>query len=168
MSGADDQQPSKSGLLATDRVGVPTPPAGTRPLASSVATVAHIVGMTVYCLLGAFQFSPVLRGRHRWHRTAGRLLIPFGFVTALGAAWLAVFCNGPPNQLPLAMVRLFVASAMILVLVLGTAAIIRRDILARGDWMTRALITVLAAEALTRRQTARRRIAAPCKVALVS
>ena len=30
--------------------------AGSRPLASSVAAVAHIVAMTVYCLLGAFQF----------------------------------------------------------------------------------------------------------------
>lgn len=262
MSAPADQQPSTSGSLATDRAGVPTPPAnddrgparrdgehrdvghaserhrpdpawlaiigllllstlpvvggivrlsdvpaaaGTRPVASSVAAVAHIVGMTVYCLLGAFQFSPTLRGRRRWHRTAGRLLLPIGFVAALGATWLAVFFSGPPDQLPLAMVRLVFASAMIVVLVLGTAAIIRRDFLAHGDWMTRAyaigvgngtqslvvilwtvplgevdawgetwlvgigtLITVLVAEALIRRRTARRRIAAPSKEALVS
>ena len=87
--------------------------AGSRPLASSVAAVAHIVAMTVYCLLGAFQFSPALRGRRRWHRTAGRVLIPVGFVAALGAAWLAVFFSGPPDQLPLAMVRLVFASAML-------------------------------------------------------
>ena len=112
--------------------------AETRPAASSVAAVAHIVGMTIYCLLGAFQFSPALRGRRRWHRTAGRALIPVAFVAGLGAAWLAVFFTGPTDQLPLAMVRLVFASAMIVFLVLGTAAIIRRDVAAHGDWMTRA------------------------------
>ncbi len=111
--------------------------AATRSAASSVAAVAHIVGMTVYCLLGAFQFSPALRGR-RWHRTAGRVLVPVGFVAALGAAWLAVFFGGPPDQVPLAMVRLVFATAMIVFLALGTAAILRRDVTAHGDWMTRA------------------------------
>lgn len=112
--------------------------AGSRPLASSVAAVAHIVAMTVYCLLGAFQFSPALRGRRRWHRTAGRVLIPVGFVAALGAAWLAVFFSGPPDQLPLAMVRLVFASAMLVFLALGTAAVIRRAFVMHGDWMARA------------------------------
>ena len=112
--------------------------AGTRPAASSVAAVAHIVGMTSYCLLGAFQFSPALRGRRRWHRTTGRALIPVAFVAGLGAAWLAVFFTGPADQLPLAMVRLVFASAMIVFLVLGTTAIVRRDFAAHGDWMTRA------------------------------
>ena len=112
--------------------------AGSRPLASSVAAVAHIVAMTVYCLLGAFQFSPALRGRRRWHRTAGRVLIPVGFVAALGAAWLAAFFSGPPDQLPLAMVRLVFASAMLVFLALGTAAVIRRAFVMHGDWMARA------------------------------
>ena len=112
--------------------------AGSRPLASSVAAVAHIVAMTVYCLLGAFQFSPALRGRRRWHRTAGRVLSPVGFVAALGAAWLAVFFSGPPDQLPLAMVRLVFASAMLVFLALGTAAVIRRAFVMHGDWMARA------------------------------
>ena len=112
--------------------------AGSRPLASSVAAVAHIVAMTVYCLLGVFQFSPALRGRRRWHRTAGRVLIPVGFVAALGAAWLAVFFSGPPDQLPLAMVRLVFASAMLVFLALGTAAVIRRAFVMHGDWMARA------------------------------
>ena len=112
--------------------------AGSRPLASSVAAVAHIVAMTVYCLLGAFQFSPALRGRRRWHRTAGRVLIPVGFVAALGAAWLAVFFSGPPDQLPLAMVRLVFASAMLVFVARGTAAVIRRAFVMHGDWMARA------------------------------
>ncbi|ONI63083.1 hypothetical protein CSIV_16870 [Microbacterium sp. CSI-V] len=109
-----------------------------RPAASSIAAVAHIVGMTLFCLLGAFQFSPALRSRRRWHRGAGRALIPVGFVAALGAAWLAVFFGGPADQRPLAMVRLVFAAAMIVSLALGTAAIARRDFAAHGDWMTRA------------------------------
>lgn len=112
--------------------------AATRPFASSVAAVAHIMGMTVFCLLGAFQFSPALRGRRRWHRTAGRLLIPVGFVAAVGAAWLAVSFNGPADLVPLAMLRLVFAAAMIVLLALGTTAIVRRDFSAHGDWMTRA------------------------------
>ena len=105
---------------------------------AAVAIVTHIVAMTVFCLLGAFQFSPALRGRRRWHRTAGRVLIPVGFVAALGAAWLAVFFSGPPDQLPLAMVRLVFASAMLVFVALGTAAVIRRAFVMHGDWMARA------------------------------
>lgn len=112
--------------------------AGTRPVVSSVAAVAHIIGMTVYCLLGAFQFSPALRRRHRWHRAAGRLLLPTGFVAASSGAWLALFFTGPLDQLPLAMVRLVFAAAMILFLSLGTAALARRDFVRHGEWMTRA------------------------------
>lgn len=127
--------PVVGGIL---RLGDLPASAGSRPAASTVAAVAHIVGMTVFCLLGAFQFSPALRGRHRWHRLAGRLLIPCGLLAALGAAWLAVFFSGPPDQLPLAIVRLVFAVAMIALLTLGTLAIVRRDVVAHGDWMTRA------------------------------
>jgi len=107
-------------------------------LASTVAIVTHIVSMTVYCLLGAFQFSPALRTRRGWHRTAGRVLIPAGFLAALSAVWLAVFFGGPPDELALAMVRLTFAVAMTVFLVRGAIAITRRDFVTHGAWMTRA------------------------------
>ena len=107
-------------------------------IASSVAMVVHIVAMTVYCLLGAFQFSPALRTRRGWHRTAGRALIPAGFLGALSAIWLAVFFGGHPDELALAMVRLVFAVAMTVFLVRGVVAITRRDFTAHGAWMTRA------------------------------
>ncbi|HET6672953.1 MAG TPA: DUF2306 domain-containing protein [Agromyces sp.] len=113
-------------------------PEGTLFLASSVAMVAHIVAMSVYCLLGAFQFSPALRIRRGWHRTAGRALIPAGFIAALSAVWLAVFFGGPPDELALAMVRLVFAVPMTMFLALGVIAITRRDFAAHGAWMTRA------------------------------
>ena len=113
-------------------------PESTLLLASSVPIVAHIVAMSVYCLLGAFQFSPALRTRRGWHRTAGRVLIPAGFIAALSAVWLAVFIGGPPDELALAMVRLVFAVAMTTFLVRGVIAIKRRDFAAHGAWMTRA------------------------------
>ncbi|WP_372969294.1 DUF2306 domain-containing protein [Microbacterium sp.] len=112
-------------------------PRGMLPLPSTVALVVHIVAMTVFCLLGAFQFSPALRAR-RWHRAAGRVLIPVGILAALSATWLAVFFGGHPDALALAMIRLVFAVAMTVFLARGIIAIRRRDFAAHGAWMTRA------------------------------
>ena len=107
------------------------------PWTSIVAIVAHIVAMTVFCLLGAFQFSPALRIRRGWHRVVGRVLIPAGFVAALASIWLVVFFHGPPDELALVMVRLVFAVPMIVFLVMSVLAIMRRDFAAHGAWMTR-------------------------------
>jgi len=113
-------------------------PEAALPVASSVAIVAHIVAMSMFCLLGAFQFSPALRIRRGWHRAAGRAVIPAGFIAGLSAVWLAVFFRGPPDELALAMVRLIFAVGMTTFLVQGAIAIKRRDFTAHGAWMTRA------------------------------
>src|ERR1700742_3149615 len=48
-----------------------------------VALVVHILGATVYALLGAFQFLPRFRRRHlTWHRRAGRVLAVAGLAVA--------------------------------------------------------------------------------------
>lgn len=128
--------PVLGGVLRLRDVGVA--PESALPLTSTVAIVAHIVATSAYCILGAFQFSPALRIRRGWHRTAGRALIPAGFVAGLSAVWLAVFFGGPPDERALAMVRLVFAGAMTLFLLLGAIAITRRDFTAHGAWMTRA------------------------------
>jgi uncharacterized membrane protein YozB (DUF420 family) len=128
--------PVLGGVLRLGEVGAV--PESRPPLASSVAIVAHIVATSVYCILGAFQFSPALRIRRGWHRTAGRALIPAGFISGLSAVWLAVFFGGPSDERALAMVRLVFAVAMTLFLVLGVLAIKRRDFTGHGAWMTRA------------------------------
>lgn len=107
-------------------------------VASTVAIVAHIVAMSVFCILGAFQFSPALRIRRGWHRRAGRALIPAGFIAAVSSAWLAVFFGGPADELALALVRLVFAVPMTVFLVLAVVAITRRDFATHGAWMTRA------------------------------
>ncbi len=106
--------------------------------ASTVAMVAHIVSMSVFCVVGAFQFSPALRARRRWHRASGRVLLPLGFVAAVSGAWLAVFFRGPDEEFPLAMVRLFFCAVMLVFLTMSTIAILRRDFTAHGPWSTRA------------------------------
>ena len=60
-----------------------------RFLDSPVPVVTHIASVTVFCLLGAFQFVPALRRRAgRWHRFAGRILIPAGLLAALSGIWI--------------------------------------------------------------------------------
>lgn len=108
------------------------------PWTSIVAIVAHIVAMTVFTVLGAFQFSPALRIRRKWHRTAGRVLIPVGIVAALASIWLAVFFGGPRDEFALAMVRIVFAVPMVIFLVMSVVTIMRRDFTAHGAWMTRA------------------------------
>ena len=105
---------------------------------SPVPRIAHVVGMSVFCLVGAFQFSPALRKRRAWHRMAGRLLIPAGFLGALSGVWFGASFSGPADEFAMAMVRLVFAVAMTGFLVLGVIAIRRRDFAAHGAWLTRA------------------------------
>ncbi|MEO6825699.1 MAG: DUF2306 domain-containing protein [Microbacteriaceae bacterium] len=110
-----------------------------RFFASPIPIVAHIVSVTVYSLLGAFQFVPSLRGRRGWHRAAGSILFPAGLVAALSGIWMAAFYRFPEgDDIDLLTVRLVFGGAMAACLVLGIVAIRRRDFTAHGAWMTRA------------------------------
>jgi hypothetical protein len=103
-----------------------------------MAAVAHIVAMTAYCLLGAFQFSPALRGRNPWHRRVGLALVPTGISAALASIGLALLVDGPAEEHTLAIVRVVFAVPMALFLALGATAIARHDYVAHAAWMTRA------------------------------
>lgn len=118
-----------------------------RFFAAPIPIVAHIVGATVYCLLGAFQFVPALRGRRAWHRIAGLILIPAGLIAALSGVWMALFVTPAPDAggtLLLAL-RLAFGSAMAAFIILGIVAIRRRDFGRHGAWMTRAYALGVAA-----------------------
>ena len=109
-----------------------------RFFASPVPVVVHIVSVTVYSLLGAFQFVPSLRGRRGWHRIAGRILMPAGLLAALSGLWMALFYVLPPSDgVVLLVLRLIFGSAMVASIVLGLRAIVRRDFIGHGAWMTR-------------------------------
>lgn len=122
---------------------------------SPIPIVAHIVGATVFTMLGALQFVPGLR-RRRWHRIAGRILVPAGLVAAIAGIWMAVAYPRIPLDVG---VRAFFGSLMIVFILLGFRAILRRDIAAHRAWMIRGyavaaaagtqLLTALAWAALT-------------------
>jgi len=102
--------------------------------------VVHILGACTYCVLGAFQFMPSFRRRRpRWHRWSGRVLVPAGLAAALSGLWMSVFYDLPAHDnTALMWIRLFFGSLMAAGLVLGVAAVLRRDIRTHQRWMARA------------------------------
>jgi hypothetical protein len=125
--------------------GAAITPDNARFFASPIPVVAHIVGATVYCLLGAFQFVPALR-RRAWHRIAGLIVIPAGLIAALSGLWMAVSLPAvDAGSTLLLTLRLAFGSAMAVFIVLGIVAIRRRDFSRHGAWMTRAYALGVAA-----------------------
>jgi uncharacterized membrane protein YozB (DUF420 family) len=109
--------------------------------------VVHIVGATTFALVGILQFLPGFRRRHlAWHRRAGRVLAVAGLLVAVSALWMTLFYEAQPGTGDLLYVlRLVFGSAMAACLVLGFAAVRRRDIAAHRAWMIRAYAIGLAA-----------------------
>lgn len=121
-------------------------PANPRIDAVPAPVVVHIIAAAVYALLGSLQFSArVRRGRPDWHRRSGRLLVGAGMVVALSGLWMTLFYTGAPGGDLLWGVRLMVATAMAAAIVLGLAAIRRRDVTAHRAWMIRAYALAVAA-----------------------
>lgn len=121
--------------------------------AAPVPVVLHVLSVSLFCILGAFQFAPGIRRRRPgWHRSAGRLLVPCGLVAALSGLWLTQFYPPADGDGPLLYgLRLLVGSAMTLFIVLGVAAIRRRDFARHRAWMMRGYALGLGAgtQALT-------------------
>lgn len=127
-------------------------PENARFLADPLPVVLHVLSAAVFCTLGAFQFAPGLRRRRpRWHRAAGRVLVPCGLVAALSGLWMTQFY--PQGSLPPASfdgpvvyaTRLLAGSAMFLSLCLGLAAVFRRNIGQHQAWMVRGYALGLGA-----------------------
>jgi uncharacterized membrane protein len=116
-----------------------------RFVADPVPVVLHIVGAVVYSILGAFQFVPALR-RHRWHRRAGRILVPCGLTVALTGLWMNFAYDLPAHDnTAVGAFRILFGSAMALSIVLGLAAALRRDFARHRVWMTRGYAIGLGA-----------------------
>jgi hypothetical protein len=107
----------------------------------------HVPAAIIYSILGALQFSPGFRRRHRrWHRAAGKILIPSGILVALSGLWMAHFYPWPAGDGMIVYVeRLIVGTMMVASILLGIAAILRRDFQTHGDWMIRAYAIGLGA-----------------------
>ncbi|RKT74915.1 putative membrane protein DUF2306 [Saccharothrix variisporea] len=122
-------------------------PSGGRDYADAPGfLITHIVAITVYALLGAFQFAPRFRARRRgWHRVAGRLLVVCGIVGAVSGLWLSLFQHRPDISPLLTAFRLVVGTAWVTFLVLGFTAIRRRNPTRHREWMIRAYAIALGA-----------------------
>jgi uncharacterized membrane protein YozB (DUF420 family) len=114
-------------------------PDGDRIGSVPVPVVLHIVSVTVFSGLGAFQFAPRFRRRRRrWHRVAGRMIVPCGLLVALSGVWLTLFLpRSAVDGDVLAAIRVAVAVAMGASLILGLVAIRRRDFARHRAWMIR-------------------------------
>lgn len=127
--------------------GAEITPRNARFFASPLPVVLHVLSASVYCALGAFQFAPDFRRRRPgWHRVAGRFLVACGLVAGLSGLWMTLFyprAEGDGEVLD--GLRLLFGSAMVLSLVLGLAAILRRDVVGHRAWMIRGYAIGLGA-----------------------
>ncbi len=115
-------------------------PENARFFTTPLPVVIHIIGSLLFCIVGAFQFAPGFRRRHRaWHRNVGRILIVCGIASGLSGLWMAQFYTFPtPLQGELLyLIRLAVGAAMVGSIVLSLIAIRRRDIASHRAWIMR-------------------------------
>jgi uncharacterized membrane protein len=127
--------------------GAEITPANARYFASPLPIVVHIICVSVYSILGAFQFASGFRRRWPgWHRAAGRLLVVCGLLVGLTALWMTLFYARKEGTGDLLYAfRLLFGSAMVASIVLGFAAIRRGDVVRHRAWMMRAYAIGLGA-----------------------
>jgi uncharacterized membrane protein len=133
--------------LVTLAVGAEITPENARFFAAPLPVVLHIVSAAAYTVLGAFQFVPGFRRRKPgWHRRVGRLLVGSGLVAALSGLWMTQFYELPAHDGVLVYgFRLLFGSLMAISIVLGVAAIRRREIARHRAWMMRGYALGLGA-----------------------
>ena len=115
-------------------------PENARFFAAPLPVVVHILSVSLFCLLGAFQFAPGFRRRRLgWHRAAGRILVAAGLASGLSGLWMTQFYPLPASLQGnlLHGVRILVGSGMVASIVLAWTAILRRDIARHRAWMIR-------------------------------
>ena len=120
--------------------GAAITPANARFFAMPLPVVLHVVAVIPFGILGAFQFAPAFRRRHRaWHRAAGRVLAVCGLLAALTGLWMTLVYPWPTGDgVGVYVERLVFGTAMLGSMALALDAIRRRDFAAHGAWMTRA------------------------------
>jgi cytochrome bd-type quinol oxidase subunit 2 len=142
--------PSLAGAIRIGEIasGATETAANARFMQMPLPVLVHIIAALVYSTVGAFQFLPRLRRkRNAWHRFAGRyLLVPAGFLVAASGLWMTAFYDTPAiDDRAVAASRYLVGGLMLAFLLLGIAAIRRRDYFAHGSWMIRAYALALGA-----------------------
>lgn len=120
--------------------GTAITPENARFVDAPTPVVLHIIGASLFCLLGAFQFSTGLRWRSpQWHKVSGRVVATSGAGAALSGIWMTLVYPIPTALQGdlLFWVRLLVGIAMLMAIVLAVAAAMNRDIARHRAWMIR-------------------------------
>jgi uncharacterized membrane protein len=135
--------PSASGvfrLLEQSNSATIITPENQRFFADPLPIVAHSLSGILFLVLGALQFVPKLRRpKPGWHKILGRILIPSGLILAFSALWMTQFYTMPKYDGTLVYgTRMLFGVWMVLTIVVGTAAIYRRDFSNHEVWMIRA------------------------------
>ena len=122
-------------------------PANPRFAPMPLPVVLHIVSATVFATLGPLQFAAGFRRRWpAWHRVAGRLLVGCGLLVGLTGLWMTLFYAPPDASGTLLYAsRIVFGSAMVVSIVIGLAAILRRDVKSHRAWMARGYAIGLGA-----------------------
>lgn len=118
-----------------------------RHIASPSPVVLHVLAAAAFATLAALQFVAAFRRRFPgWHRGVGRVLMVCGLIAGLSGMWMTLFYQRLPdtNDLLFA-IRLVFSSAMLVFIVLGFAAIRRRNVPQHRAWMMRAYAIGLGA-----------------------
>ena len=111
----------------------------------ALPVILHVVGATVFVVLGALQFSAGFRRRRpSWHRIAGRLAILAALLAAGSGIWLAFATLADYSPL-LFVFRLLAAAGLALCIILGFRAIRQRRLPRHRAWMIRAFAIGLGA-----------------------
>lgn len=120
--------------------GAAITPQNARFFSAPFPVMLHIISVTMFSILGAFQFWSRLRRRFPgWHRAAGRVLVAAGLVAAFSGIWMAMFyAIVPADNLLLHTLRLIFGLAMVASIVMGLVAIRQRQFDEHQAWMQRA------------------------------
>lgn len=115
--------------------------------ANPIPFVIHIVVVTIYSVLGAFQFAPGFRKKYlNLHRQNGKILVVAAVLVAITGLWMTFiypFATLDGNAVYLA--RLVVGAAMLIFIFFGVVAIFKTNYADHGHWMIRAYALALGA-----------------------
>jgi uncharacterized membrane protein len=111
-----------------------------RFVAAPLPVVLHIIGASLFSILGALQFSTFLRMRYpQWHRVFGRVTVAGGTMAALTGFWMTLMYS-IPSELQgdlLFNVRILVSIGMLLSITTAVIAVMHGDIATHRAWMIR-------------------------------
>lgn len=115
-------------------------PQNARFVASPLPVSVHIINAILFGVIGAFQFLPMFGHTNaRWHRLAGRIMVPCGMMTSMSGLWMNQFYPYAENDgFVLYCFRLIFGFGMLFCLVFGLNSICRRDFDQHRNWMMRS------------------------------